>query len=201
MKVYLHDEHSNGLLQRLCLEQDVSLLTPNMVDERSRVPEGYLFFLDQVDALVLEITRPTQDIHFILAQAVLSQKPTLCVYGKNQPPHELLLFLKKKGVPRMVKTFSYTEKNIQFALKNFIDTYDPARDRDNEPSIKFTLRLSPKIDRWITREGKRKKKSKADLLREWLELEMERSFDESIGETAPSVDKKKDGNVGDLGQE
>ena len=36
------------------------------------------------------------------------------------------------------------------------------------PSIKFTLRLTPKVDRYLNWKAKRLKKTKADLLREWM---------------------------------
>ena len=197
MKVYVHDDQTNGTIVRLCLEKDVNILTPEMVQQRNVLPEGYVFFLDQVDALILNITNPTQDIHFILAQAVLSQKPTLCVYGKNQPPRELLAYVRKRKGQRSIKTFSYSMTTLPNAVHQFVSVANPNRKKgDDEPTIKFTLRLSPRMVQWVTKTSKEQKKRKADFFRGLVQREMEKEYSDegesgasNGGDSAPSVDK------------
>ncbi|MFH1426432.1 MAG: hypothetical protein ABIG66_03270, partial [Candidatus Kerfeldbacteria bacterium] len=78
MKVYIHDEKTGGAIEELCRKCGVEILTQRDVEKRSALPQDVSFFLDQVDAMVVEMTKPSQQIHFILAQAILMQKPTLC---------------------------------------------------------------------------------------------------------------------------
>lgn len=175
MRIYLHDEKTGGMLEQICTKElGLDVLTIQSVRKRKKMPAQYDFFLDQVDVLIIEITKPNQDIQFILAQAILAQKPTLCVYGKNQPPRELLAYIKRKSLPRPVRTFSYTESTIVKALEEYIRSLDPdAQDHDNLPTVKFTLRLSPRIERYLLWYTKQHGISKADYLRELLEREVE----------------------------
>ncbi len=185
MKVYVHDDQTNGTIVRLCLEKDVNILTPEMVQQRNVLPEGYIFFLDQVDALILNITNPTQDVHFILAQAVLSQKPTLCVYGKNQPPRELLAYVRKRKGQRSIKTFSFSMNTLPNAVHQFIMAANPDRKKgDDEPTVKFTLRLSPRMVQWMTKTSKEQKTKKADFIRTLIQREMEKEYSDEIDDSA-----------------
>jgi len=171
MIVYLHDEKTKGVLQRLCIKHGLSVLTPRDVQRRKRssAKPKHDFFLDEVDLLIFEITRPTQTMQFILAQAILAEKPTLCLYGKNQPPIELLQVIKYRSAPRPIKTFSYTDRNLSSAIAQFIQLNDPeSQQHDDAPAIKFTLRLTPRIERYLTQYTKVQKISKADYIRALL---------------------------------
>src|SRR3989339_431522 len=172
MKIYLHDTKTHGQLQQLCQSARLSILTPREVKRRKKIPVGVDFFLDEVDLLILEITHPTPDLHFILAQAILADKPTLCVYAKNQSPHTLLSYIKRRPAPRAIKTFSYTEKSLPGGLQHFLELHDKSlRKTDDLASIKFTLRLTPRIDRYLDVCTEKHHKTKADYIRDLLEEE------------------------------
>ncbi|MBI2410753.1 MAG: hypothetical protein HYV32_02590 [Candidatus Kerfeldbacteria bacterium] len=169
MRVYIHDEKTGGAILRACREAGVSVLTPEKIRKRKRLPEGVAFFLDQVDLLIIEITKPNPLMHFILAQAILADKPTLCLYAKNQSPRLLLKYIRKKATPKPVKTFSYMETSLAEAVNHFIGMHDPLRqEHDEAVSIKYTLRLSPRVDRYLTWRSEKQKMNKADFIRELL---------------------------------
>lgn len=170
MRAYVHDEKTDGKLLALCEATGIDILTSDQVRRRKKLPEQYDFFLDQVDVLIMEITKPTQDIHFILAQAILADKPVLCVYAKNQSPRELLRHINKKPAPRPIKTFSYTGNTLGSVVIQFIRTHDPeAREHDEKPSIKFTIRLTPRNERYISWYSERYALPKADAIRKLLD--------------------------------
>jgi len=174
MRVYVHDEKTEGVALDVCTKLGVDILTPEIVRSRDALPEGFDFFLDQVDALIIEITEPTRDIQFILAQAILAGKPTLCLYAKNQPPRELLSHIKQKTAPRPIKTFSYVDATLAGAIKKFMRQHDPDhQDYDDVPSIKYTLRLTPRIERYLSWRSTRDTLSKADLIRDILKKSSE----------------------------
>lgn len=177
MKIYVHDERK-GAVEDVCKQIDsLEVLTPTDVRARTHVPSGVNFFLDDVDVLVLEITKPTQDIQFILAQAILAEKPTLCLYGKNQAPREILSYIKKRKAPRPLKTFSYTDSTLPRAISQFIAAHDPNAEKDNIPSIKFTLRLSSRIERYLDWYTQKHDVSKADYIRSLLDDAAEQDTD------------------------
>lgn len=170
IRLYVHDERTDGKILQQCLQNGVDVLTLAEVRARKSAPKGHGFFLDQVDALVIEVTQPTQDIHFILAQSLLAKKPVLCLYAKNQPPRELLAYIREKSLPRPVKTFSYTEGSLSEAVKEFVHKYDPRFVRvSTAPSIKFTLRLTKYNEAYLTSYARKVGMTKADALRELLD--------------------------------
>ncbi len=170
MRVYLHDEKTGGKIAKLCDQAGLSVLTHEEVLARDATPAGVSFFLEEVDALVMEITQPTQQIHFILAQAILADKPALCLYAKNQTPRELLSYIKKRPAPRPIKTFSYTGSTLPLAVKSFVASHSEEEQDGVEdvPSIKYTLRMSPKIDRYLKWVHETRGVNKADFMREML---------------------------------
>lgn len=170
MKVYIHDKKRSDAIVRICREMTgVSVLTPEKISKRKRLPDGVAFFLDQVDLLIIDITKPNPTVHFILAQAILTNKPTLCVYGKNQPPRALLKYIRKKLAPRPIKTFSYMEGTLAAGVEHFIALHDPNRqEHDEAVTIKYTLRLSPRVDRYLTWYSEKHEVNKADFIRDLL---------------------------------
>lgn len=170
MKIYVHDDKTAGLIAKACKGLDVSVLTAQDVRGRefdAQAATRKQFFLDEVDALILEITRPTQDIHFIIAQAIIARIPVLCLYGKNQAPRELLAYIKKGDAGKRIKTFSYLEEQLAPAVTAFIYRHDPEYASDMDiPEIKFTLRLTKRTNEYLAWEAKRTGKTKADLLRD-----------------------------------
>lgn len=178
MKAYVHDEKTDGKLAELCLTAGIEVLTYEEVKKRKQMPTGYNIFLDQVDVLIMEITRPTQNIHFILAQAILARKPTLCLYGKNQPPRELLQFIKQKEAPRPMKTYSYTEMTLSNAVESFIRLNDPdAAEKEDIPSVKFTIRFTPRNERYLTWYSEKYGITKADYIRDLINREAQEDKD------------------------
>lgn len=176
MRIYVHDEKTSGIIERVCRDAGVSVLTIQDVRKRAKKPEpeqAQQFFLDTVDALVLEITHPTQDIHFILAQAIIREKPTLCLYGKNQTPRDLLSFIKKDERTKMIKTFSFVEDQLPEAVTSFIRKHDPEyNEQFGAPEIKFTLRLTTSMNEFLEAKAAEQGSTKADIMRDIIRVEL-----------------------------
>lgn len=178
MKIYVHDEKTQGKILSICQKMPVDLLTPEQVRARAYEPIKYGFFLDEVDALILEITHPTQDTSFIIAQSLLASKPTLCLYGKNQAPRELISLIHKRQQPRSVRTFSYTDISLSVAVISFINKCrEHNTPRADDPSIKFTLRLTPRMNQYLQWLHQKEGIIKADYLRELINRDATRNMD------------------------
>lgn len=165
MRIFVHDNKTEGTIQQLCEQYDVQILNDETVKNTENLDPN-VFFLDSVDALILEITKPTHETQFILAQALLAEKPLLCLYGKNQTPRRLIEYIQRKRTPRKVRTYGYMEKELSSLVDTFINRYDPRGQAEDEiPSLKFTMRLSPRNDRYIEWLTAQEQTTKAKVLR------------------------------------
>jgi len=174
MKIFVYDEKTGGVIEEFCRSAGHEVVTHTDLVERRRVPARSHFFLDTIDALIMDITKPNQDIQFILAQSILAEKPSLCVYGKNQTPTSLIRYIKKPQTQRRtVRTFSYTKKSLPRGLAYFIRLHDPnAAEREDAATIKFTLRLTPHIEQYLNWLAAAEGESKADCIRHLLEQQV-----------------------------
>ncbi|MFA6474799.1 MAG: hypothetical protein WCV88_01195 [Patescibacteria group bacterium] len=133
--------------------------------------------LERVDAIILEISYPSDELHYILAQAIVLQRPTLCLYPKNREPREMLLHLQKPSVPKSVVARSYTTTTISEVIGKFLHSIDHTVQLDQTPNIKFTLRLTPAISHYLTWLTEFKNVNKADYLRQLLKDTAEKDND------------------------
>lgn len=180
MKVFIFDEQTDGRIQHLVEQAQVEVVSSDSIyggTEQIQRPlfDGKSFeSLAMVDMLILEITQGNPNVNYLLAQGVLQQKPTLCLYKKNREPRDLLNYLIKRGTPKCITTHAYSEKS----LANFVERFLAANTTlpnhlEDTPSIKFTLRLTPQVDRYLDWKAKKMNRSKADVLRDWLRLRMD----------------------------
>ncbi len=63
--------------------------------------------LEKKDAIILEITNYNSEINYLLAQAILFRKNTLCLYKKRSPPKKILNKFAKKEIPPCIFTMAY----------------------------------------------------------------------------------------------
>lgn len=166
MKIFLFDENTDGLIKDMCVDEGATVFELTAKESKRRSLQAVNYFLDQVDVLVVEMTDPSQMVHFVLAQAILANKPTLCLYQKNQPPRDILNYVRSRNTPRLMKTFSYTPATLQHSVSHFVHAFDSdSKEHDDIPSIKYTLRLTPRIDRYLEWMSTQQSKSKANVIR------------------------------------
>lgn len=134
--------------------------------------EAGLSVLGQFDAFVMEVTEVDQQISYFLAQAILQKKPVLCLYQKNKSPRSLLMFLKQKNIPRSIKIKAYTDSSLSKTVMDFLYSIEGRVEEIEIPSIRFTLRLTPQLDKYLNFVTQGKKITKADYLREMLKNKM-----------------------------
>jgi len=155
------------LLQKTDVELVSNLITTNK-DESVDLANTGLTLLSQFDAIILEVTDIEQQASYLLAQAVLQKKPTLCLYQKNKVPRDLVQFLKQKHIPKDVHIKSYTPETVKKTFKTFLSSINARVEEIEIPSIRFTLRLTPSLDKFLAEVAKKQKVTKADYLRELL---------------------------------
>ncbi|MFA5995035.1 MAG: hypothetical protein WCW27_02265 [Patescibacteria group bacterium] len=124
--------------------------------------------LERVHGIILEITQPTPEMHYLLAQAIILQKPTLCLYSKHNVPRAMLAHLSKKNIPRSILVKSYSERTLEQIVQAFLLTIDRTVSIAEAPTIKFTLRLTPALEQYLEWLARQHNVNKAEQMRALL---------------------------------
>lgn len=179
MKAFIFDERTAGRIQQLVERAKVEVISPHQLYGENEAVQRPMFdgqqfaSLAQVGILILEITEANPNVNFLLAQAVLQQKPTLCLYQKNHEPRDLLNYLIQRGAPKCITTHAYFAGSLANQIDRFLaEVTKLPSEIDEMPSLKFTLRMTPQVDRYLDWKSKQLKSTKADVLRDWLRLRM-----------------------------
>ncbi len=133
--------------------------------------------LERVDAIILELAYPSDELHYVLAQSIVLHRPTLCLYPKNREPRELLQHLQKPSVPKTMVSRAYTSTSISEVLNKFLQSIDHNVKLEETPNIKFTLRLTPALDHYLNWLAQYRGVNKADYLRKLLKEDADKNSD------------------------
>lgn len=155
---YIYDEKTGGKIEQICRAYGLTVLT--QTDQSN----DWIFYF--ADGFILEITKPTSAAQNILTHAIRSVKPTLCLYRKNQPPRDLVQIIRHYKNHYPLKTSSYATEDLGVCVEKFIQCHDVKSDLyESVPRIKFTLRLSSRMEKYIGWKSKKLNISKADFVR------------------------------------
>lgn len=197
MKIYLHIDKKNSkmghLIRNSIIEEGFQIIKNDEAqDPRTHEPKPWNAQYELFQSLrgfVLEMTYPNPQTTYLLAQAILQKIPVLGIYQKNNEPREFLSLLKQKKIPNFVCIKSYSRSTISHVLSQFLSILKSDSDK-NQSNIKFTLRISPRIEQYLQWIARKQNSTKADYLREIVEdyMKQDNDFQNWIG----SEKKKKE---------
>ncbi|MFA5070533.1 MAG: hypothetical protein WC528_04610 [Patescibacteria group bacterium] len=124
--------------------------------------------LDQMEAFIIEGTESAADIGYLLALAISQKKPALYLYEKGAGSQEVLKYLSEKNIPASLKVRNYEKDSLEKVLIDFLKTLK-GREIREVARIKFTLRITSSIEKYLYYKTHNTPKSKADFLREYIE--------------------------------
>jgi hypothetical protein len=160
------------------LDQAGVLVMSNLVDKNvsgfsSQDLEKFdaegVVLLEKMDALIIEGTRPVGESGYLIALALAHQIPILYISEKTKPISQNLIHLRKdKKTAGLLNLQYYSEKTMEKTILDFLQTLETGEGRQI-PNIKFTLRITPRIERFLHWRTANTKKTKADFLRELIE--------------------------------
>jgi nicotinamidase-related amidase len=136
-------------------------------EDLERMNETGEILLDKMDGIIVEASKPDQEIGYLLAYAISQKKPLLYLYQKGTPEKVAQGYLTKKNTPQSVSMKGYAKSDLVESLLNWVATQGISR--QEKPNIKFTLRITPQIERYLNWKSKKRKLAKADFLRELIE--------------------------------
>lgn len=135
-------------------------------------------WLERIDAIVIEGSDPAPEAGHLVALALAYRKPVLYLSerGKTVDRH-LQRLQENKASSAFLRLEHYTLDSLSVRLKEFLRLVERGEGID-APTIKFTLRLTPAIERYLAYKVKGSKKTKADFLRDLLErlIEEDQSY-------------------------
>lgn len=125
--------------------------------------------LEKMDALIIEGSKTVPESAYLIALALAHQKPILYLSQKGKLINKNLIHLKKdKGANKFLNLEYYTDKALEKIVLDFLQTVEKGEGKES-PTIKFTLRITPRIERYLYWKTHNTKISKADFLRELIE--------------------------------
>jgi len=125
--------------------------------------------LEKMDALIIEGSRPIPESGYLIAIALAHHKPILYLSEKGKLINKNLIHLKKdKNTAKLLQLRYYTEKTLEKIILDFLQTIEKGEGKE-VPNIKFTLRFTSRIERYLHWKTNNTKISKADFLRELIE--------------------------------
>jgi len=125
--------------------------------------------ISQIDAVIIEGTVPSFESGHILALSIASKKPILYfVQSKENVDVNLAALEKDKVAGKYLTIEKYAEKDIETKIIHFLSTTEKGEIRQI-PNIKFTLRITQKIERYLQWKARKFGFTKADFLRNAIE--------------------------------
>ena len=143
-------------------------------EDLERMNESGEILLDKMDCFIIEASKPDQEIGYLLAYAISQKKPLLYLYQKGTPEKVAHGYLTKKNTPDYIRMQSYARRELDAIVTLFINEVGSGKGIKERPKIKFTLRITPRMERYLDWKSKKLKKTKADFLREFIEELMEK---------------------------
>lgn len=133
--------------------------------------------LERVDAVILDIGQPSAELQFILAQAIVLRRPTLCLYTKGKEPQHIVQHLTQHHIPKTITLKAYTRVNIDCVIDKFLKSIDHSVQLEDTPKIKFTLRLTPGLEHYLAWLSDHKQINKADHIRNLIRTDADGNED------------------------
>lgn len=137
---------------------------------------------EQIESVIIEGTHPSSDTIYVIATALAYKKPVLYLVEKGHSIPEQLEYIRKDpnlGENFFLKFYSKNEKDLPAGkqgkltypniISDFLGLLESGTLMKEKVNVKFTLRISPKIERYLTWKSLKLKIPKAEYLRQTLE--------------------------------
>lgn len=158
--------NSGVLVMSNLLNQNVSGFSSQDLE---KIEESGEVLLEKMDALMIEGSKPFAESGYMIAIALAHKKPILYLTEKSKPVSQNLIHLKKdKETAKLLDIEQYTDSSLDKVVLSFLQKVEKGQGRE-VPNIKFTLRITPRIERYLHWKTHNTKVSKADFLRELIE--------------------------------
>jgi len=176
--------HSAGVTVMSNLsEKNVSNLSNQDLEKMESTGEN---MIELIDGIVIEGTNFLPETGYLIAIGLAHKKPILFLTQTNKAINKNLIEIKKEPtVAKLLNLKTYTQKNLNETLLDFLHQIEQG-DSGEKATIKFTLRMTKKIERYLQWKTHNTKLSKADYLREVIEkiINQDQDFQKFIADNS-----------------
>jgi uncharacterized protein Usg len=125
--------------------------------------------IEQIDAVIIDSSGSDAEAGYLLAVAIAHKKPVLYMLptGTKLDPSVKALTM-NKTIKEYLRVEFFLPKNFEVKVREFLQYLDQDIGKENH-SVKFTLRLTPKIERYLHWKAENLDTNKADFVRQQLE--------------------------------
>lgn len=174
MKLFLSVQENNSSqakifdIDRVLTDLGIIVFTPK---DKSNLSNNISF--SRLDGLVIAGGDSNQDAGYLIALAISQKKPILYLLEKGQAlPNELLYIKNNTDVSKFLIVKYYNDCNIKTKISEFLDLIENGDARWDSPTVKFTWRITPRIERYLRWKTSVSGKTKADWLRHHISKEI-----------------------------
>lgn len=133
--------------------------------------------LEKMDGLILEGSHSLPETGYLFAFALTHKIPILYLTEKGKAIDKNLQHLQKdKTTGNLINLETYTDKNLSSLILEFLQKLERGEGKEL-PNIKFTLRITSRIERYLHFKTHNTKITKADFLREKIEEMIDNDLD------------------------
>jgi len=127
--------------------------------------------MQEMDGFVLTAPCEPAFVAYVLAFALLQERPVLFLYQRPDERDRFMLQLgQHAGSAQIITQELAPAELLASQMQSFVtDKVMPTLDTKDAPSIKFTLRITPRLDQLLTQHARSAGMSKADFLRKKME--------------------------------
>lgn len=141
-------------------------------NQQSRKSEKGLSFAN-LNGLIIHHDDNNQEAGYLSALAISQKKPILYLLAKGKRlPEELSYIRNNQEVAKFLIVKFYDEQNIAKRLMEFVELVENGDSKWDMPTIKFTWRITPRIERYLQWKTVNTGKTKADWLRTYIIKEL-----------------------------
>lgn len=127
---------------------------------------------DRIHAFFLDTQTDKPENAFISSLAIAKKKSIVCFIPKGkQLPSSLSLLNTNPVLKKKIRLVFYTPKNLNKVVSALINQLDSGALRE-KPSVKFTLRITPSMERYLEWKSSQLGESKADFLRNAIDQQI-----------------------------
>ncbi len=178
MKIYFFSKQENSPSQAQTHRAMLKFFKDNGLTVLSNLLDlsqdhAHLSF-ENMQGLVIEGGSSVSESGYLIALALTQQKPILYLLPKGVSLPDQLKSLQENGkLKKLLLLRYYSDRTLFNHLVDFIDLIETGELRREVPTVKFTLRFTPRADRYITWKSRQQKLAKADYLRKLIDREIQ----------------------------
>lgn len=182
MKIYFYAAATAGLVYKkrfLNIIENIKLTEKTVITNLDRISidsfreEYHLanlagdLLIKKIDGLIIDDHAPLSETGYLMALALSYKKPILYLIEKGRVPDAIIDKIINDTRPeKLFKLKYYTVNNLEAQIAEFLKNI-PENEAE-KAVIKFTLRLTADLDKYLTWRSKRSRTTKANIARKIL---------------------------------